>query len=156
MNTLALYQPDIPQNTGNIMRTCACFGVPLVLIEPLGFVLEEKKLRRSLMDYADHVQYQRQTWDDFYQKLGNRRLVLATTRGAVPYYDFDYRPDDVLLFGSESAGVPEHVHHAAHARIVIPMENGMRSLNLAVSVGIVLARARHQAKVDCRPSCGGS
>jgi tRNA (cytidine/uridine-2'-O-)-methyltransferase len=142
MPTLALYQPDIPQNTGNIMRTCACFGVPLVLLEPLGFVLDDKKVKRSLMDYADHVQYQRQTWEAFRETLSNRRLVLATTRGAVPYYDLGYKDNDVLLFGSESAGVPEHVHQAAHARIVIPMENGMRSLNLAVSVGIVLARAR--------------
>ena len=142
MPTLALYQPDIPQNTGSIMRTCVCFGVPLVLIEPLGFVLDDRKLRRSLMDYADHLDYQRQTWDVFCQNLGNRRLVLATTRGAMPYYALDYKDDDVLLFGSESAGVPDHVHQAAHERIVIPMQAGMRSLNLAVSAGIVLARAR--------------
>lgn len=142
MPTLALYQPDIPQNTGTIMRTCVCFGVPLVLIEPLGFVLDDRKLRRSVMDYADHLHYERQTWDVFCQNLGNRRLVLATTRGAVPYYDWDYKEDDVLLFGSESAGVPDFVHQAAHARIVIPMASGMRSLNLAVSVGIVLARSR--------------
>ncbi len=142
MPTLALYQPDIPQNTGAIMRTCVCFGVPLVLIEPLGFVLDDRKLRRSLMDYADHLDYQRQTWDTLCHNLGDRRLVLATTRGAVPYYALDYQDDDVLVFGSESAGVPEHVHQAAHERIVIPMQAGMRSLNLAVSVGIVLARSR--------------
>jgi len=149
---IALYEPDIPQNTGTIMRTAACLGVSVDIIEPCGFVFSDKHLKRSGMDYLDMVDVVRHLdWAAFQaRRQGSsgegegRRLVLLTTKGAVPYTDFAFRPDDVLLMGSESSGVPEHVHEAVDARITIPMAAGARSLNVAISAAMVLGEALRQ------------
>ena len=139
---LALYQPDIPQNLGAVFRLCACFGIHLHVIEPCGFPLDEKRIRRAGMDYMDAVSWQRHgSWDQFAKESvsQNKRLILATTRGAVPYYKVSYGKGDIVLFGQESAGAPEHIHEAADERILIPMQQGMRSLNLAMSAAIIAA-----------------
>lgn len=144
---IALYQPDIPQNLGAIMRLCACLGAGLQVIEPCAFPLDEKRIRRAGMDYIDAVRLMRHTsFNAFceWTREEGRRIVLATTKGATPLYDFSFRPSDILLFGRESAGAPERVHEAANARLFIPMQPGMRSLNLAVSAGIVLSEALRQ------------
>lgn len=142
---LALYQPDIAANTGAMMRLCACFGAELDIIEPCGFVLDDQKLRRAGMDYLDHVSYQRhRSWEEFEAQIGQRRLVLLTTKGATPYQDFNFRDTDILLVGRESAGVPDNVHARADARLVIPMQPAVRSLNVAMSAAIMLAEALKQ------------
>ena len=142
---IALYQPDMPQNCGAIMRLCACFGVPLDLIEPFGFVWDEARVRRVAMDYIQHVNLTRHSnWQNFRQAHAGRRLVLLTTKGATPYHQVAYRPDDILLLGRESAGVPEDVHAQVDARVVIPLQNGMRSLNVGMSAAIVLSEALRQ------------
>src|SRR5271170_7222028 len=142
---LALYQPDIAANTGAMMRLCACFGVGLDIIEPCGFALDDQKLRRAAMDYIDRLSYARhRSWDDFAAQLGKRRLILMTTKGATPYYDFTFEKDDILLAGQESAGVPPDVHQRADFRLVVPMQPGLRSLNVAMSAAIVLSEALRQ------------
>ncbi|MGM0422578.1 MAG: tRNA (cytidine(34)-2'-O)-methyltransferase [Pseudomonadota bacterium] len=142
---LALYQPEIPQNAGTIMRFCAAMGLPLDIIEPCGFAFDQKKLRRAAMDYIDHLDYTRHAnWAAFAEQLAGRRLVLLTTRAAVPYTEFAFDTDDILLAGQESAGVPEEVHAAADARLLIPMVAGLRSLNLAVSCAMVGGEALRQ------------
>ena len=145
---LALYQPDIPQNTGTLLRTAACLGVHVDLIEPCGFAFTDKHLKRSGMDYLDRAAITRHLdWTAFYgQRHGaeGRRLVLLTTQGAVTYWDFAFRPDDVLLLGSEGAGVPEEVHAQADARVTVPMVPGARSLNVAVAGAMVLGEALRQ------------
>jgi tRNA (cytidine/uridine-2'-O-)-methyltransferase len=141
---IALYQPDIAGNVGAVMRTCACLGIALDLIEPMGFQWDDKRVARAAMDYIDHVALTRHTdWDAFAQHATGR-LVLLTTRGATPLHDFAFRTDDVLLFGRESAGVPESVHDRADARVVIPMAPALRSMNLSVSAAIVAAEALRQ------------
>lgn len=141
---LALYQPEIPQNAGTIMRLCAAMGLPLDIIEPCGFVFDEKKLRRAAMDYIAYLDYTRHAnWHAFDQQRRGR-LVLLTTKGSVPYTEFTYQPDDILIAGQESAGVPDHVHAAADGRVIIPMVPGLRSLNLAVSCGMVVGEALRQ------------
>jgi tRNA (cytidine/uridine-2'-O-)-methyltransferase len=141
---VALFQPDIAGNVGAVMRTCACLGTPLDLIEPMGFQWDDKRVARAAMDYFDHVALTRHAdWDGF-EAVARERLVLLTTKGATPLHDFAFAADDVLLFGSESAGVPEHVHARADARVVIPMAPPLRSLNLSVSAAIVLAEALRQ------------
>jgi len=146
---LALFQPDMPPNTGAVMRLCACLGVALDIIEPCGFAFDDRKLKRAVMDYADHVDYTRHlTWDAFYRQLKPRRLVLLTTRAAMPYYDFVFRPDDVLLVGRESAGVPDEVHRAADAALVVPMRKPARSLNVGMAAAIVLAEAIRQQGIS--------
>jgi tRNA (cytidine/uridine-2'-O-)-methyltransferase len=145
--TLALYQPDIPQNTGTMLRTCACLGVSAAIIEPAGFPVSDRHFRRSGMDYLDAIEIERHiSWTAFYNwKLeSGRRLVLLSTKAAVPYTDFAYRPGDILMVGRESAGVPEAVHAAADARVIVPIRPDMRSLNVAVSAGIVLGEALRQ------------
>lgn len=145
---LALYQPDIPQNTGAILRLGACFKVPVDVIEPCGFVFDDKRIRRSAMDYGgicDMVRHA--SWQTYLEARPPGRLVLLSTAGAVPYADFTYDPTDVLLLGRASAGVPEEVHARADARVRIPMAAGLRSLNVAVSAGIVLAEALRQQGV---------
>lgn len=141
---LALYQPEIPQNAGTIMRLCAAMGLSLDIIEPCGFVFDEKKLRRAAMDYIDHLDYTRHAnWQAFdAQRRG--RLVLLTTKASVPYTAFTYEPDDILIAGQESAGVPDYVHAAADGRVLIPMAAGLRSLNLAVSCAMVTGEALRQ------------
>jgi len=134
------------------MRLCACFGVGLDVIEPCGFVFDDRKLKRAAMDYADQLDCVRHaSWDDFRACLAPRRLVLLTTKADLPYYRFAFQPDDVLMVGRESAGVPDDVHNAADARIIIPMRPEARSLNVALSAGIVLAEALRQ--VDGFPMC---
>jgi tRNA (cytidine/uridine-2'-O-)-methyltransferase len=142
---LALYQPDQPANTGAIMRLCACLGVALDIIEPCGFVFDDRKLRRVAMDYIDHLSYQRhQSWNGFTGQLDVRRLVLLTTKADMPYHQFAYRSDDVLMVGRESAGVPEEIHARADARITIPMQAGLRSLNVGMAAAMVVGEALRQ------------
>jgi tRNA (cytidine/uridine-2'-O-)-methyltransferase len=142
---LALYQPDMPPNTGTMMRLCACLGVGMDIIEPCGFPMDDARMRRAAMDYIDHLDLARhRSWEDFCAKIGTRRLILLTTKGAVPYADFSYRTDDILMVGRESAGVPEDVHTRADARIVIPIKPPLRSLNVAISAAIALSEALRQ------------
>ncbi len=144
---VVLYQPDIPQNTGTMLRLAACLGVPVEIIEPAAFDVSDRNLRRSGMDYLNHVTITRHiSWRAFEEWRGEARgrLVLATTKGAVPYTDFAYQPEDIILVGRESAGVPDEVHAAADARIIVPMQAGMRSLNVAVTAGMILGEALRQ------------
>jgi tRNA (cytidine/uridine-2'-O-)-methyltransferase len=147
MPRLAIYQPDIPQNTGTMLRLAACLGVPVEIIEPAGFDVSDRNLRRSGMDYLERAAITRHvSWASFeaWRQEGNGRLVLATTKGAMPYAEFDYAPDDIILVGRESAGVPDEVHQAADARIVIPMRPGLRSLNVAMTAAMILGEALRQ------------
>ncbi len=151
---VALYQPDIAGNVGAVMRTCACLGTPLDLIEPMGFQWDDKRVARAAMDYWDHVSVTRHAdWDTF-QAQARGRLVLLTTRGATPLHDFVFEADDILLFGRESAGVPDEVHARADARVVIPMAPPLRSLNLSVSAAIVLAEGLRQTGGWPAPAIG--
>jgi tRNA (cytidine/uridine-2'-O-)-methyltransferase len=147
MLRLALYQPDIPQNTGTLLRMAACLGAAVEIIEPAGFDVSDRHLRRSGLDYLDHVHVTRhQSWDAFaeWRRTVGLRLVLATTKGALPYTDFSYRDGDCLLMGRESAGVPEAVHATADARVVVPIRTDLRSLNVAVCAAMVLGEALRQ------------
>jgi tRNA (cytidine/uridine-2'-O-)-methyltransferase len=142
---LTLFQPDIPQNTGAILRLAACFGVGVDVIEPCGFIWDEPRMRRAGMDYIDAVDIRRHvSWAAYRAAPSAGRLVLLTTRGARSYVDFAFRAEDSLLFGRESAGVPAAVHDAADARLVVPIRAGMRSLNVAMTAAIVLAEALRQ------------
>lgn len=134
---LALFQPAIPQNVGACIRLSACFGVELHVIEPTGFRLDDRAMKRAALDYGPLGHMVRHAdWDAFQRDRGAGRLVLFTTRGAEPLTDFRFEADDMLLFGSEPSGAPDHVHAAADARVLIPLKPGARSLNLAVSAGI--------------------
>jgi tRNA (cytidine/uridine-2'-O-)-methyltransferase len=144
---LALYQPDIPQNTGAILRLAACFGLPVDLIEPCGFVLDDRRLRRAGMDYLDHVELQRHSsWDAYRSARAGKagRLILLTTKGAMPHVECRFESADSLLLGRESAGVPEEVHVAADLCVRIPMRGGLRSLNVAMAAAIVAGEAMRQ------------
>ena len=144
---IALYQPDIPQNTGNIFRLAACLGVSVDIIEPTGFFFDDKRLQRSLMDYMYHLDYTRHVdWETFYEwyKTHNYRLILLTTKAMKKYYEFKYKNNDILLFGRESAGVPEDIHQCVDERLTIPMVNGLRSINVSSSVAIVTGEACKQ------------
>ena len=143
---IVLFEPDIPQNTGTIIRTCACFGLGLEIIEPCGFVFDDKALKRAGMDYIDYEKIRFHTcFDDFTTTITDKeRLILLTTKASAKLYTFSFTADDILLFGKESAGVPEYVHNRANARLRIPMKEGYRSLNLAVSVAITTAEALRQ------------
>jgi|SRR5579862_1143071 len=144
---IALYQPDIPQNAGTILRLCACLDIEAHIIAPAGFPTSDRAFRRAGMDYLDAVTLVRHTsWQTFetWRQTQNCRLALFTTHAALSYLDYRYRADDVLLFGRESAGVPEEVHHTAEARLVIPMRPGMRSLNLAVAAAMAAGEALRQ------------
>jgi tRNA (cytidine/uridine-2'-O-)-methyltransferase len=146
---LALFQPDMPPNTGTMMRLCACLGVGMDIIEPCGFPLDDARLRRAAMDYIDHLDFVRyRSWENFIAQIGTRRLVLLTTKGSVPYTDFSYCKDDILLVGRESAGAPDYVHASAHAQVVIPIVRPLRSLNVAISAAIVLSEAIRQISTD--------
>ena len=147
MIRIALYQPDIAQNTGTILRLCACVGLEAHIIEPAGFPATDRAFRRAGMDYLDQVAIVRHTgWTAFegWRSGAKARLALFTTAGAVSYLDFEYRDGDVLLFGRESAGVAEAVHTAADARLKIPMREGLRSLNVAMSVAMAAGEALRQ------------
>jgi tRNA (cytidine/uridine-2'-O-)-methyltransferase len=144
---LALYQPDIAQNTGAILRLGACLGVTVHIVGPAGFDLSDRALRRVGMDYLDHAAVVRHVdWAAFavWRAGAGARLILMTTRAATPYTSFRFRPDDVLLFGRESAGVPDTVHDAADHRLLIPMAAGLRSLNLATAAAMVLGEGLRQ------------
>ena len=144
---LALYQPDIPQNTGTILRMAACLGVGVDVIGPAGFDMADRSLRRAGLDYLDHVDLVRHVdWAAFElaRQARGARLVLATTRGSVPHIMTQFLKSDCLLLGRESAGVPEHVHAAAALRVRIPMADGLRSLNIAVASAIILGEALRQ------------
>ncbi|WP_119300516.1 tRNA (cytidine(34)-2'-O)-methyltransferase [Dongia deserti] len=144
---LALYQPDIPQNTGAILRLAACFGLPVDLIEPCGFVFDDRRLRRAGMDYLEHVELHRhRSWDAYQAARTGRpgRLVLLTTKAPMPHVACRFEAADSLLFGRESAGVPDDVHAAADLRIRIPMRPGLRSLNVAMAAAIVTGEAMRQ------------
>jgi len=143
---LALYQPDIPQNTGALMRLAACLGVALDLIEPAGFLLSDRRLKRAGMDYLDALEWRRhRSWTVFLEARPPRgRLVLLTTGATVLYHRFMFEPEDILLVGQESAGVPDAVRAAADARIRVPMRSGLRSLNVALAAAIVLGEALRQ------------
>ena len=144
---LALYEPDIPQNTGTLMRLCACLGVPLDIIEPCGFILSDKNLRRAGMDYIDHLDMTKHlNWEAFKAASAGRRLVLMSTKAGGSFLDFEFRTGDVLIAGRESAGVPGHVHAECDARVFVPMKSGMRSLIVALASGIVLGEALRQTK----------
>lgn len=135
----------MPPNTGTMMRLCACLGVGMDIIEPCGFPFDDAKLRRAAMDYIDHLDYTRhRSWNDFAAQIGPRRLVLLTTKAAVPYTDYKYRSDDILMVGRESAGVPDDVHNRADARVIIPLRPPLRSFNVAVSAAMVVGEALRQ------------
>ena len=144
---LALYQPDIPQNAGTILRLAACLGVAVDVIGPAGFDMSDRNLRRAGLDYLNHVEIARHRSFEAYQAQRNGRLVLLTSAGDTAYTDFGFARDDTLLLGRESAGVPENVHAIADARLRIPMQPGLRSLNIAVAAGIVLGEALRQTGV---------
>lgn len=142
---LALYQPDIPQNAGTLLRTAACLGIAVDVVEPCGFVLDDRRLRRAGMDYLQGVSLARHaSWQAFLATRTPGRIVLLTTRAETAYTDFAFRPDDTLLLGRESAGVPEFVHAAADARLVVPLRPGHRSLNVAIAAAMVLGEALRQ------------
>lgn len=146
---IALFQPDIPQNTGTILRLCACLDVEAHIIEPAGFPITDRNFRRAGMDYLDHVRLVRhQSWRAFEQwrRGAGSRLLLLTTAGEQCYLEHRYRTDDVLLLGRESAGAPDEVHASADARLVIPMASGLRSLNVAMAAAIVLGEALRQTE----------
>jgi tRNA (cytidine/uridine-2'-O-)-methyltransferase len=153
---IALFQPDIPQNTGTILRLCACLGAAAHIIEPAGFPISDRHFRRAGMDYLDHVDLNRHdSWSKFeeWRNEAGSRLVLFTTRAAGSYLDFRYESNDILLFGRESAGVTDEVVAAADARLVIPIRPGLRSLNVAMAVAMALGEALRQTE---RPVAGGT
>ncbi len=144
---IALYQPDIPGNTGTILRLAACLGVGVHIIEPAGFDLSDRNLKRAGMDYLEIAAMTRHLdWQAFERarQAADRRLLLFTTAGDTPYTEYEYRPGDMLLFGRETSGAPEAVHAAADARLLIPMPGGGRSLNLAMSVAMAAGEAARQ------------
>ena len=144
---LALYQPDIPQNTGALLRFAACMGIAVDIIEPCGFLLDDRRLRRAGMDYLAQVELARHaSWQQFLERGRNprTRLVLLTTAGDTPYLHYRFRRDDIMLVGRESAGVPAEVHATADARLLIPMAEGVRSLNVALAAAMVVGEALRQ------------
>ena len=144
---IALYQPDIPQNTGNIFRLGACLGVSVDIIEPTGFIFDDKKFKRSAMDYIDYIDYKRHIdWQHFYDwsKGKKYRLILMTTKAQQSFYEFEFHSSDILLFGRESAGVPDNIHQIVSHRLTIPMKKGVRSINLSSSVALVLGEGLRQ------------
>lgn len=158
---VALFQPDRPHNLGSVLRLCACFGLALDVVEPCGFPLDDRRIREAALDYHRHARLRRHPdFPTFEQavRLGGRRLVVLTTRGEVPHHRARYRPDDVLLLGRESAGVPETVHERADLRVRVPLRPGLRSLNVALAAAIVAAEALRQTDglPGAAASIGGS
>lgn len=145
-----MFQPDIPQNTGTLLRLGACLDIELDIIEPCGFIFSERTLKRAGMDYLDMVRYRRHhSWEHFLQYRAEHpeeygRIVLLTTHACEPYYNFEFRPNDIILMGRESAGVPEEVHQTADARLLIPMNHNARSINVAVSAVMVVGECLRQ------------
>ena len=145
---IALYEPDIPQNTAAIIRTCACLRVKLEIIEPCGFLLSDKRFKRVVMDYMDWDKIDiYKSSEKFFEAKKNQRIVLMTTKASVSYTEFKFEKNDTILFGRESAGVPENVHQLINDRLKIPMSEDTRSLNIASSVAIILAESLRQTKL---------
>ena len=144
---IALYEPDIPQNTGAIIRICSCLGADLEIIEPCGFLFNDKRFKRVVMDYMDEkmIKFYRD-YNDFFESKKNQRVILMTTKASVPYATFNFKINDTILFGRESAGVPEKIHVLINNKLKIPMINNKRSLNIASSVAIILAENLRQNK----------
>lgn len=156
---VALYQPDIPGNTGTILRMAACLGFTLDLIEPAGFDISDRALKRAGMDYMQQAALMRHSsWIDFqnWRQQNGRRIVLLSTKAAIPYTDYQFRDNDILLFGRESSGVPDDVHAIADARLLIPIVPPARSLNLAVSVAMTMGEALRQTGRFNQPSANGA
>ena len=145
---IALFEPDIPQNTAAIIRTCSCLGAKLEIIEPCGFLLSDKRFKRVVMDYMDEKEIKfYQSSDEFFDSKKNQRVVLMTTKASLSYTEFKFDKNDTILFGRESAGVPDKIHKIVKDRLKIPMKNKMRSLNIASSVAIILAESLKQTKL---------
>ena len=142
---IALYEPDIPQNTAAIIRTCACLGADLEIIEPCGFLLSDKRFKRVVMDYMDDkiIKFYK-NYEEFFKLKTNQRVILMTTKSEKSYIDFKFEANDTLLFGRESAGVPRHIHDLIKHRLKIPMINNKRSLNISSSVAIILSENLRQ------------
>ena len=145
---IALFEPDIPQNTAAIIRTCACLGVELEIIEPCGFLLNDKRFKRVVMDYMDNkvIRFY-QSFDRFYKDKENHRIVLMTTKASISYTKFKFEKSDTILFGRESAGVPEKVHKLIKNKLKIPMKKNKRSLNISSSVAIILGESLRQTNL---------
>ncbi len=144
---IALFEPDIPQNTAAIIRTCSCLGAKLEIIEPCGFLLSDKRFKRVVMDYMDKKEIKfYQNSKDFFKSKKNQRIVLMTTKASISYTKFKFDINDTILFGRESAGVPENIHKTIKNKLKIPMKSNMRSLNIASSVAIILAESLKQTK----------
>ena len=145
---IALFEPDIPQNTAAIIRTCACLGAKLEIIEPCGFLLSDKRFKRVVMDYMDKkdIKFYKSS-DDFFKLKKNKRIILMTTKASISYTKFKFKNDDTILFGRESAGVPEKIHKLIKNRLKIPMKNNKRSLNISSSVAIILAESFKQVNL---------
>ena len=145
---IALFEPDIPQNTAAIIRTCACLGAKLEIIEPCGFLLSDKRFKRVVMDYMDENQIKiYESSNQFFEKKRNQRIILMTTKATVSYTKFKFNINDTIMFGRESAGVPNKIHKMVKDRLRIPMKQNMRSLNVASSVAIILAECLRQIKL---------
>ncbi len=145
MIKIALFQPDIPQNTAATIRLCACLNTTLEIIEPCGFQFDEKRLKSIYMDYYKNCKIIRhQSFDDFTKTKKDKRIILLTTKAEKNYYNFDFKKNDTILFGRESAGVPDSVHKIVNARLKIPMSKNTRSLNIVTSISIVLSEALRQ------------
>ncbi len=145
---IALFEPDIPQNTAAIIRTCACLGAKIEIIEPCGFLLSDKRFKRVVMDYMDEkdIKFYKNS-EEFFKSKENQRIILMTTKASISYTKFKFFKDDTILFGRESAGVPESVHKIIKNRLKIPMKNDRRSLNISSSVAIILAESLKQTKL---------
>ena len=145
---IALFEPDIPQNTAAIMRTCSCLGAKLEIIEPCGFLLSDKRFKRVVMDYMDQkeIKYY-QSYNHFFNEKENQRIILMTTKASKPYTEFRFEKNDTILFGKESAGVPKRIHEMVNDRLKIPMKKNKRSLNISSSVAIILAECLKQTKL---------
>ena len=142
---IALFEPDIPQNTAAIIRTCACLGAKLEIIEPCGFLINDKRFKRVVMDYMNEKDIRfHNSFEDFFKSKENQRIILMTTKASVSYTKFKFNKNDTILFGKESAGVPERIHKLIKDRLKIPMKNDKRSLNIASSVAIILAECLKQ------------
>ena len=142
---IALFEPDIPQNTAAIIRTCACLGAKLEIIEPCGFLINDKRFKRVVMDYMNEKDIKfYKSFEDFFKSKENQRIILMTTKASVSYTRFKFDRNDTILFGRESAGVPEKIHKLIKDRLKIPMKNDKRSLNIASSVAIILAESLKQ------------
>ena len=145
---IALFEPDIPQNTAAIIRTCSCLGAKLEIIEPCGFLLTDKRFKRVVMDYMDEKELRfYESFEVFFKSKKDQRIILMTTKASISYTEFKFDKNDTILFGRESAGVPENIHNRVKDRLKIPMKNNKRSLNIASSVAIILAESLKQTKL---------